>query len=190
MNIERIPFYVWNGWNSKDWYSECADCIVDLFGADNLVLVAKCLAATSMNNYLKGNVRQARKALYQIKNNIPFKGIGFKNVRVALQATLDQKDFSGRKTNNFWKAMTGDKDAVVVDIWILRAFGFPNTTPTKKQYDNIESWIMNEAAARNLEARQLQAMIWIGARTHFKGPDVSTYATLLNHHCKNLFGVI
>jgi hypothetical protein len=86
--------------------------------------------------------------------------------------------------------MTGDKDAVVVDIWILRAFGCSNLSPTKKQYDWIESWIRAEAYSRKIQPRQLQAMIWIGCRELTNGPDEVNYSTALIRKMDNLFKVI
>lgn len=69
---------------------------------------------------------------------------------------------SGRKTRNFALALLGDPEAVVVDVWMMRAAGWPDRdAPTKIQYDAIERVIRRMAGKMGLEPRTLQALIWI-----------------------------
>jgi hypothetical protein len=99
--------------------------------------------------------------------------------------------------------MSGDPEAVVVDIWILRAFDIDNkyvrnTGPhagkarsggaTDSQYTRIENWITNEARVRGLQPRELCAMIWAGCRTHQTSKANTTrYSDILRHKFTNLF---
>lgn len=69
----------------------------------------------------------------------------------------------GPKVTAFWRALAGDPDAVVLDIWMFRTFGLPDT-PTERVYLATAERFL--AAARNLgvTARELQASIWLGTR--------------------------
>jgi len=72
---------------------------------------------------------------------------------------------TGRKTYNFARALVGDPEAVVVDVWMMRAAGFPEREdPTKLQYDAIEHVTRSMARDMGLEPRTLQALLWIIVR--------------------------
>ena len=83
-------------------------------------------------------------------------------------------DVPGRKIMSFIKALEGDNYAVVVDIWMTRAFGtarlrqYDNrkTTlaPTKREYDAIEAYCRLEAIIRGVTPREYQSIIWTGIK--------------------------
>ena len=84
----------------------------------------------------------------------------------SLQVGKDPVDaVRGRKTHNFARALLGDTEAVVVDVWMMRAAGFPERdAPTKLQYDAIEHVTRSMARDMGLEPRTLQALLWIIVR--------------------------
>ncbi|MCB9047642.1 MAG: hypothetical protein H6550_16025 [Chitinophagales bacterium] len=129
-----------------------------------------------------------------------------------------RKPLSGRKISSFAAAMSGDKNAVVVDIWLLRAFDmhrkfqtktkltdmpvdlFGNTDgyalgklrnsgATDRQYSMIEDWVRVVAACMQVESRQLSAMIWAGVRIAHNGDTETHYKERLQHYMQNLFSV-
>jgi hypothetical protein len=77
----------------------------------------------------------------------------------------------GLKTNAFARAIAGDKDAVVVDVWMCRAaglvhargakIGMPKDAPNKTEYSIIASAVRNVAASYNMDAATMQALLWI-----------------------------
>lgn len=117
-----------------------------------------------------------------------------------LEYAREGKPLSGRKINNFAAAMAGNKEAVVVDIWQMRAFGF-NTkrtggdkvldrSPSKREYDAIETWYKKAASTTGLQPREMSAMVWAGVRILQAGNRKSHYKELLDYHLNNLFNVL
>lgn len=159
----------------KDWYLETRETLIQLFGKKELWFVCQLLASTSINSTLRSNISLFIKAYDQIKNNKPFTGY-VPVMLMQLERLKKGEPISGRKINNFARAMYGDPDAVVVDLWIMRAFGidtrrklstgrYGNWTPSKKQYDAIENWIKEKAKDLKVAPRELCSMIWSGIRT-------------------------
>lgn len=113
---------MWLGRGDINWYSDCQAMFIELFGQEKLQLVCRLFAATSINTSLKANITLFRRAFYEIENGLPI-GDYLPNIRQQLQQIREGSPLTGRKINNFANAMAGDKNAVVVDVWILRAFG-------------------------------------------------------------------
>lgn len=203
MKTDDIPKFLWIGRRDIDWYEDCTTTLVELFGQDDLKLTASLFAATSINTSLKSNVTLFRRAYHEYKNDLPI-GRYLPNIQQQLQYIREGKELSGRKINSFARAMSGDPDAVVVDVWILRAFGFSNKTmrhtgahkgqmreggATKKQYDVIEEYIRTEAKQMGLQPRQFCAAIWGGIRTYQTGEKDTRYSMILKREFNNLFTI-
>ena len=120
MDTSKIARYVWKGRHDIRWYHQAEELFVDLFGRDRLQLVTRLFAATSINTSLKANITLFRRALYEIENGLPV-GDYLPNIRQQLEQAPAGNELTGRKINSFARAMAGDPDAVVVDIWLLRA---------------------------------------------------------------------
>lgn len=177
LNTKHIETYLKVGANDKNWYDECRKTLIGLFGEERLWLVCQLLAATSMHTSLKANLVLFRKALYQYDNNELFVGF-MPGIIKQLNQIREGKGLTGRKINNFALAMFGDPNAVVVDTWILRAFGVETKRMYKerviensadpKRYNAIEKWIRRSAIRRKpkLEPRELCSMIWAGVRKY------------------------
>ncbi len=191
LQTENIAKYMWIGRSDRTWYAEVEEVIVSIFGRDQLEYFAKILAATSIHSTLKSNLSQARRAKIQLESGAEIQGY-LPNVRKQLELIRAGKELSGRKISNFAKAMAGDKYAVVVDIWVLRAFGQDRKYTrkksgialsggaTEKQYDAIEKWIQENAREMGLQPREFCSMIWGGVRTVATGRGNTTrYQELL-----------
>lgn len=71
----------------------------------------------------------------------------------------------GRKVISFSNAMLGDIDCVVVDRWLQRAFKIDHqSSPTSKEYDQVENRVRYVAHAIGWEPRQISAAIWCSIR--------------------------
>lgn len=70
----------------------------------------------------------------------------------------------GLKTNAFARAIAGDRDAVVVDVWMCRAAGLDKDAPTVRQYRAIANAVREVASAYNMEPATMQALLWILVR--------------------------
>ena len=67
----------------------------------------------------------------------------------------------GLKTNAFARAIAGDKDAVVVDVWMCRAAGLGKDAPNRGEYRTIANAVRNVASSYNMEPATMQALLWI-----------------------------
>jgi len=71
----------------------------------------------------------------------------------------------GRKTAAFWRAIMGDENAVVIDRWMIRALGLPDSTRlTPNQYDTLAAIVTSEAAIADATPAQFQAVVWCAIR--------------------------
>jgi hypothetical protein len=206
MNTEKIARYVWMGRKDIMWYQTAQDLFTDLFGPEKLLLVSRLFAATSINTSLKANITLFRRALYEIEKNKP-PGRYLPNIRQQLEQIRAGNKLTGRKINSFANAMAGDPDAVVVDVWLLRAFEmdrksfrkdkadksrgrYRSSGATDREYTIIENHVRQEAKAMGLQARQLSAMIWSGVRIDQSGDKETHYDRILRYHFNNLYNVI
>ena len=78
--------------------------------------------------------------------------------------TLGFKALNGMKTNAYAKAIAGDENAVVIDVWMLRAVGIEKKSPTKNQYNEMAEAVTKVAIELGLTPRTTQALIWIVVR--------------------------
>jgi len=92
-----------------------------------------------------------------------------------LQASLDKASkiiegadplvvLSGPKTNAFYRALIGDFDAVVVDVWMLRALGHNKNACTPRQYEVFADTIRNAALEAGETPADFQAIVWCAIR--------------------------
>ena len=70
----------------------------------------------------------------------------------------------GLKTNAFARAIFGDTDAVVVDVWMMRAAKMPTDSPSQSQYKALTEAVETVACEFGLTPRTTQALIWIVVR--------------------------
>jgi hypothetical protein len=162
------------GLAGAQWYDDALSSARRHFGKQDGEMFLKFFAVTSQNTAFKvapqkaDNLTLALKAFREWKEGVPF-GSKF-NYTVAhkqIVKNLDQvaagKAPSGPKIGPFMDALLGDKDAVVVDRWMNRAFGFATDTPTVNQRKFIEEIVREDAQRYGLTPRQYQAAIWEGA---------------------------
>ena len=70
----------------------------------------------------------------------------------------------GLKTNAFARAMSGDGNAVVVDVWMCRAARLGKDAPNNGEYHAIAEAVRTVAADYGMTPAIMQAMIWIVVR--------------------------
>lgn len=193
LDDSRISAIIEAGRHDLEWYKETEALFVRLYGREKLITICNLFAATSINSSLESNITLFRRALFEIERNLPV-GKYLPNIINQLKRIRNGQELSGRKIRSFSRAMSGGIDAVVVDIWLLRAFNQDrkhkrHTGPhagtmrsggaTERQYDAIEAYVRKRAYEMGLEPRQLSAIIWSGARFLATGRKVSRYDNLL-----------
>lgn len=204
VDIAKIEIYMQIGYKDKNWYAECKKVFLEIFGPEKLILVCQLFAATSINTSLKSNITLFRRALYEIENGLPV-GNYLPNIKNQLTLIREGKPLSGRKINAFARAMAGDLDAVVVDVWLLRAFGLDRKYirhtghhagrarsggPTDKQFSLIEDWCRNYGREKLIFPCEVSSMIWAGCRIHTNGDRQTHYKDSIRQSFTNLFNCI
>jgi hypothetical protein len=104
----------------------------------------------------------AKAVSFSLGNTVP----GFKNnMLMANNAIAFGYDaLKGLKTNAFAKAIAGDEQAVVIDVWMLRAVGIERKTPNQSQYNDLVDAVKKTAFEVGMTPRAMQALIWIVVR--------------------------
>ena len=173
LNTTKINQYYALGLDGQYWYREEAQKIIDLLPEFDGLPIIRAFAVTSMTTSIEANVSLAIKALMQLRDGYAFTGFLPNQIKY-LDLIKAGHDVPGRKIMSFIKALEGDNYAVVVDIWMTRAFGtarlrqYDNrkTTlaPTKREYDAIEAYCRLEAIIRGVTPREYQSIIWTGIK--------------------------
>jgi hypothetical protein len=121
---------------------------------------ATVVSAFSPRERWTNNVAKA--ISFSLGNHVP----GFKNnMLMANNAIMFGYDaLKGMKTNAFARAIAGDEQAVVIDVWMLRAVGIEKKTPSQSQYNDMANAIKSVAFSNGMTPRAMQALIWIMIR--------------------------
>lgn len=195
IGYSNLAHLVWNGTYDSNWYPETKATLEKVFPNHDIQLLCDLFAATSIRASLESNVTKFFKALAQYEAN----GKHVSHIGVAgnkrelqsrfhgfLDATLVNLDKvarggrpgrsrgSGRKIYNFSEAMLGNIKAVVVDVWIIRAFNcdslYPfrgklvSRSPDDRIYDLIEKYFHELGAFLGMEPRGVCAAVWCSIR--------------------------
>jgi hypothetical protein len=78
--------------------------------------------------------------------------------------TMGFNALNGMKTNAFARAIAGDENAVVIDVWMLRAVGIEKKTPSQSGYKELAKAVTTVATMYGMTPRAMQALIWIVVR--------------------------
>ena len=144
------------------WYfeaQEVAEDVAEILGID-LERGASIVSAFSPRERWSTNVAKA----YAFANGKPVSGLT-NNLRMAEAAKVSGFDaLKGLKTNAFARAIAGDTDAVVIDVWMMRAANMPIDSPTKGMYRELSEAVRIVAAEFGITPRTAQALIWIIVR--------------------------
>jgi hypothetical protein len=144
------------------WYfeaQEVAEDVAEILGT-SLEVGASIVAAFSPRERWATNVAKS----YAFANGKPVSGLS-NNLKMANDSlSLGFDALKGQKTNAFARAIAGDSNAVVIDVWMMRAAGMQTDSPNKSQYREISEAVNIVAAEFGITPRTAQALIWIIVR--------------------------
>jgi hypothetical protein len=175
-----------------DWYHGAWSDLVEKFGEKDADLIVRLIAATSPNMRPDDNVKLAYriyrdvvkggKSLDEVFPIVEGKSKGLmpdvrKNVEIVLAGGLP----GGAKVENFYRAIFGDPNAVVIDIWMIRGLapGLAKAikkavdegeraskaiTLTDAQYEFLANRVRAIAERVGVSPRDVQAAIWSGRK--------------------------
>jgi hypothetical protein len=147
------------GQEGAKWYEGTFEDLSRIFGKEDAEKLINFLAITSAHVKVETDAKLGLKALSQYKAGLPFEGfVGAQ--RKNLQRYVETGEFSGQKTTQFAKALMGDPNAVVIDIWMMRLFGFDHDNPTEDDYEFVSNIITAEANKLGVPPAELQAALW------------------------------
>jgi hypothetical protein len=79
--------------------------------------------------------------------------------------TMGFDALNGQKTNAFARAIAGDNQAVVIDVWMIRAAHLDaSKSVNKTQYNTLSDSVRKVAKEFGITPRTAQALIWIVVR--------------------------
>ena len=164
------------GASERDWYAR-AELSIRAYATErgfDPARVADVLSLTSPRVSVSRNVRIAR---HYLETGAPTSDTMW-SVRAALAHYEDTGEIRGPKTGAFARALMGDPDAVVVDVWVLRAFdlrGWKSLTP--KRYRDVSARIRRLATVLGWTPVECQAAMWTGIRATYghKPTEVTMY---------------
>lgn len=141
------------------WYID-AEKIADQI-ADNLDTTlevgASVISAFSPRERWSTNIAKA--VAFSLGEEV--KGLS-NNIKMAKDSlTMGFDALKGQKTNAFARAIAGDEQAVVIDVWMMRAAGEENNNPNKTQYKEISQAVTKLANKHGMTPRTMQALLWI-----------------------------
>jgi len=144
------------------WYrdaEEVAEEVARNLGT-SLDVGASIVAAFSPRERWSTNVSKA------IAFSLGHKPAGLQNNLRMAEASLSLSfdALKGLKTNAFARAIAGDTDAVVIDVWMCRAAMLDTDSPNVGQYRMLSDAIRIVAREFGLTPRTVQALIWIIVR--------------------------
>lgn len=70
----------------------------------------------------------------------------------------------GDKVRAFYRAIMGDEDAVVLDVWMLRAAQWQKKSLTHREYEEVANALREAARAANVNPADFQAIVWTQIR--------------------------
>ena len=144
------------------WYHDAQAVAFEV--ANNLGVTlevgASIVSAFSPRERWASNVAKA--IAYSLGSRPAGLGNNLRMADAALAAGFDA--LKGLKTNAFARAIAGDTDAVVIDVWMMRADGMETDSPNKGQYLALSSAVCEVASQFGITPRTAQALIWIITR--------------------------
>jgi hypothetical protein len=148
--------------SATEWYRDGEDLCHDLarIGDTTLEVAASVVGALSARERWSSNVSKAYAFFYGRQ----IRGLSNSLLCANMATVLGFDALKGQKTNAFARALAGDDEAIVVDVWMMRAAGFAKDSPNKTDYAEISEAIQNIAKAKGLSPRTTQALIWILVR--------------------------
>lgn len=192
------------GIQNKAWYDGAYEELKRQFGPDADLMVALIAATSPQARLTSVNVKRALLAYQQIKGGLRIEGAIaeeiYANVEPAIRPNLDRiraayeagtpvrdvwRDIpeGGPKVKNFAENIWGDPDAVTIDRWMARQFGF-GEKPSDGAIDFMAAWVRQEADRAGVTPRQYQASIWEAARVLEGNPPSAPLAEVIREAVK------
>lgn len=165
-NLQTLLALGESGKHGANWYEGTADWAKKKFGEDADMML-RFLAVTSANGQTESGAAMAIKAFAQWKAGMPFEGFRGDSMVGQLERIVKGENLGEfTKIQNFYDALKGDENAVVLDRWMIDALGLKDKGGALREKDyRIYAQAVKDLAKMNeMTPRQFQAAVWEGAR--------------------------
>ena len=161
-SVKRLADLLEKGEPGGEWYGKALEEVSEYFGPDAELFI-DFFAATSARTSVRANMKFAVEAYHRYKTGQPMRGF-MKAHRLNLERVVRGEPIKGPKVGPFADALKGDHNAVVVDRWMMRAFGIKGDSPTEAQVKLITRLVREKAAQRGISPRMYQETLWKGIK--------------------------
>lgn len=131
------------------WYPASTPIVAQV-GEGDILLGARLLAATSPRCALIDNLRRALRRQSPLPTH-----------QANIARALRGEELSGPKVSAFARALSGDLDAITIDVWLCRALNI-HPKLTTRQYLSAERRIRRAASRAHCNPRDFAASVWCG----------------------------
>ena len=147
---------------ANTWYMEAQTEAQNIAnGLDTTLEVGACIiAAFSPRNRWSKNIEYA----HNYERGIPVPGLSMWTTMADASVVHGFDALRGPKTNAFARNIAGDHDAVTIDVWMARAAGLSDDTPTIVQYRRVSDAVRSIAKQFDMTPAAMQALIWCRIR--------------------------
>jgi len=164
------------------WYQESrrvAQALAGEYGV-SLSTVAGVIAALSPRVHWADNVKGAETVLHRaaypdvfgpggelegLGRGVPGFGANIAKAERIAAGEAPLRVLGGDKVRAFYRAIMGDSDAAVVDMWMLRAIGEPaHAKLTTRQYAAVAEALRAAAREAGIDTADFQAVVWTYVR--------------------------
>ena len=144
------------------WYRDAEEVAEEVARNLNTTLEvgASVVSAFSPRERWSSNVSKA--IAFSLGHEVRGLPNNLKMAQASLELGFDA--LKGLKTNAFAKAIAGDANAVVIDVWMMRAAEMTTDSPSQSQYRELSQAVVNVAKEFGLTPRTTQALIWVIVR--------------------------
>lgn len=145
------------------WYGDARDVALEVaHNLNSCVEVGACVvAAFSPRQAWKRNVDNA--IAFSKGKHVP--GLSNNMTMANNSLTMGFDALNGQKTNAFARNISGDTDAVTIDVWMIRAAGFnASKGVNKSDYNLLAECVRDVAKAFGISPSVMQALIWVVLR--------------------------
>ncbi len=178
--LNRVRRLAEEGVYGRFWYERSGRSILEFVHGDKQEAekVVAAIAVTSPNTPVASNFTFALQAYTQWKAGREIRTGKFPTAMSAkLKGIFEGKDWAGRKTNEFYGNLMRVVDpsrvqGVTTDIWMQRAFGHYQDSPTDAQYTFSENEVKRIAGKLGWEPQQVQAAAWVAMKSRMENPEV------------------
>lgn len=126
-------------------------------------VAAGVIAALSPRLHWVRNIAAAKLVLARRKVTGVFK-VNLNKARRILAGAKPLTVLSGPKTRAFYRAIRGDENAAVIDVWMLRAVNCANGKLSPSDYERITAALAAAASRVGVTIARMQAIIWTVVR--------------------------